>query len=77
LLLAVLGKEMILDVDELPILVNPLEGMTTISVVVSPSIWSPVITEEHHTCVIGLGSESQEIKKGVVIQQEVLGVPIL
>jgi hypothetical protein len=41
LLLAVFSEEMIFDVDELPILVNPLEGMTAISVVVSPSVWCP------------------------------------
>ena len=77
LLLAMFGKEVILDVDELPSFVYPLESVTTISVIMFPSIWSTMITEKHHTCVIGFGGERQQIKKGVVIQEKVLWVPRL
>lgn len=63
-----LGKEMILDVHKLSFLVDPLEGVATIAMVVAPSIWRPVITEEHHACMVGLGCESEKIKKGVVVQ---------
>jgi hypothetical protein len=65
---------MILNVDKLPFLVDPLEGMATVPVVVAPSFRGAVITEEHHACMVGFGCKSKKIKKGVIIQQKVLWV---
>jgi hypothetical protein len=59
---------MILDINELSSFVNPLECVAAIAVIVAPPIWCSVVTEEHHTCMIGLWCESKEIKEGIIIQ---------
>lgn len=43
LLLALLGDEVVLDVDKAAVGVNPLEGVATISVLLGPSIRSTVV----------------------------------
>ena len=55
LLLSMLGNEMVLDVDKAAILIDPLEGVATISVVETPALRSSVIAEEHETGVVTLG----------------------
>ena len=62
-----LGKEMILNIDEISFLINPLECMAAIAVVVTPSIRSTVITEKHHACMVGLGRQSEKVEQGVII----------
>lgn len=43
----------------------------------SPSPRGAVITEEHHTGVVGLGNVGEEIEGTVVVQQEILRVALL
>lgn len=68
-----LGEEVVFDVDEFAFLVDPLECVAAVAVVVGPAIRSTVVGEEHHTCVVGFGCEGEEIKEGVVVEEEVLG----
>jgi hypothetical protein len=55
LLLTVLGDEMILDVDELALGIDPLEGVAAIAVFVAPALGGAVITEEHETGMVAFG----------------------
>lgn len=74
LLLAVLGDEVVLNVDELALLVDPLESVTAVAVVVCPAIGSAVVGEEHEPCMIAFGSVAEEVKGCVVVEEEVLGI---
>lgn len=56
LLLTVLCDEVILDVDEFTVLVDPFESVTAVAVVKAPTNGSSVITEEHEAGVVSLGS---------------------
>jgi hypothetical protein len=57
LVLTVLGQEVILDVDKLSLLVDPLESMAPITVIVTPSLGSTMVTEEHHAGMVGFRGE--------------------
>lgn len=54
LLLAMLGDEVIFDVDELSICIDPFKGVAAVAMVEAPSLGRSVITEEHKSGVIGL-----------------------
>lgn len=69
-----LSNEVILDVDELALVVNPLKSVTSITVVEAPAHRCTVVAKEHQTRVIGLRSVTQEIKQSVLVEQEVLRV---
>lgn len=75
LLLAMLCEEVILDVDELALLVHPLECVAAVAMFVDPSIRSAVVAKEHKTSMVTFRSARQEVKCGVVVQEEILGVP--
>lgn len=77
LLLAVLGNEVVLDVDKFALLVDPLECVATIAVVVGPSLRCTVVTEEHHTGVNRFGGVAEQIECGIVVEQEVTRVACL
>lgn len=77
LLLAVLGDEVVFDIDEPALSVDPLEGVATIAVVKAPSYGSSVVTEEHETSMITLRCACKQVKDTVVVEQEVLGVAVL
>lgn len=77
LLLAVLGDEVILDVDKLSFLVDPLEGVATVAVIEAPSLGCAMIAEEHETSVIALGSVSEQVEDAIIVEEEVLGVSML
>jgi len=77
LLLAVLGNEVVLDVDKFALLVDPLECVATIAVVVGPSLRCTVVTEEHDTGMNRFGGVAEQIECGIVVEQEVTGVACL
>ena len=66
-----LGDEVVLDVDKLALSVDPLERVAAIAVVESPANGCTVVTKEHQTSVVTLRCVCQEIKYGIVINQEV------
>jgi len=68
LLLTVLGKEGVLDVHKLALGIHPLEGVTAVSVLLGESIWSAVVTEEHHASMIAFGCVGEEVESGVVVR---------
>jgi hypothetical protein len=68
LLLTVLGKEGVLDVHKLSSSVDPLEGVATVSVLLGETIWSAVVTEEHHTSMIAFWCVGEEVESGVVVR---------
>jgi hypothetical protein len=74
LLLAMLGDEMVLDVDELALSIDPLESVATIAVFVTPSFRSTVIAEKHETSMVTLWSVRKQIKESIIVWKEVLGV---
>lgn len=77
LLLAVIGDKMILDVDELSVLVDPVEysaytkrsdpsqkhvpfkSMAAVSVLITPTLGSTVITEQHQPSVVATRDQSK------------------
>ena len=72
-----LGNEVVLDVDEFTLSVDPLEGVATVAVVEAPANGSAVVTEEHETGMVALGCVRQKIKDGIVVRKEVPGVTSL
>ena len=56
---------------------EPLKGMAAITMRAPPALRSAVVTEEHHSGMVGLGSVGKEVERGVVVQEEVLRVPLL
>jgi len=78
LLLTVLGEEGVLDVHKLALGIHPLESVATVSVLLGETIWSTVVTEEHHTSMVTFGCVGKEIEGGVVVRpEEVVGVAAL
>lgn len=72
-----IGNEVIFHIDKPPFLIHPLESVTAISVVKSPSLWSSVVTKEHQSGVIALRNICKKIKQAVIVNQEVCRVPLL
>lgn len=68
---------MVFDVDEFSVGVDPFEGVTSVAVVEAPAVGGSVVTEEHEACVVGFGGVGEEVKEGVVVQEEVGWVAIL
>ena len=77
LLLAVLGDEVVLDVDKLSVGVNPFEGVAAVAVVEAPAVGSAMVAEEHEACMVGFGGVGEEVEESVVVQEEVGSVAIL
>ena len=67
LLLTVLGEEGVLDIHKLALGIHPLEGVAPVSVFLGETIWSTVVTEEHHTSMVAFGGVGEEIESGVVV----------
>lgn len=72
-----LGNEVILDIDEFPVLIDPLEGMTSISMVESPRLRCSVVTEEHKACVVGFGSVGKRVEQRIEVEEKVLRITTL
>ena len=87
LLLATVGEEMVLDINELALGVDPacvstevecrffdlpLEGMASVAMIMPPAIWSAMVAEEHHASMIAFGSVRQQVKRRIVVQQKVV-----
>jgi hypothetical protein len=72
LLLAFIGKEMVLDVHEFAILVDPFEGVTSVAVVTMPPIGSTVVRKEHQTGVITFRRVGEQVEGCIVVKQEVI-----
>jgi hypothetical protein len=43
-------------------------------VIEAPADGGAVIAEEHHACMIALRRVAQQVKDGIVVEEEVLGV---
>ena len=74
---AVLGHEVVLDVDELAGGVDPLERVAAVAVVVAPADGGAVVGEEHETGVVALGVVAEEVKGGFPVEEEVAWVAVL
>lgn len=72
-----LGNEVILDIDELSICVDPFERVAAVAMVEAPSLGCTVITEEHESGVISLWGVGEQIEESIVVQKEVGWVAIL
>jgi hypothetical protein len=74
LLLAVLGDEVVFDVDELTLGIDPLESVAAVSVLVAPTFWGAMIAEEHETGMVTFWGVCEQVEQRIVIREEVLGV---
>lgn len=74
LLLVVLCDEVIFDVDDLALLVYPLESVTSVTVVEASALRRAVVAEEHEASVVAFECVGKEVKQSIGIQQEILGV---
>ena len=72
LLLSRVGEEVVLDVHELTLGVDPFKSMAAVAVVVPPALRRAMIGEEHQSSMVSLGCVGEQIERSVVIQQEVV-----
>ena len=67
-----LGKEMVLDIYESALFVDPLECVTSVAVIVTPSIRGTVVAEEHHACMVSFWRTCKQVEERVIVEEEVL-----
>ena len=70
------NQETHLDKDRFSSVVDPSERMTSICREVVP-VGRGVIRQEHHTSMLTLGDVGEEVKPGVKVEQETLGISLL
>lgn len=69
-----LGNEVVLNVDELALGIDPLESVAAVAVVEAPAYGSAVVAEEHETSVVALWCVAEQVKYRIIVEQEVLGI---
>ena len=74
---SLVGLEMILDIVDLTLLVDPLEGMGTVSIHESVAVWGTSVGEEDGDLMEGLRSVLPEVEDLVGISQIGQRVPLL
>ena len=64
---AVLSAEVVFDVDELAVFVDPFEGVAAEAVVEAPADGGAVVAEEHEAGVVAFGGVGEQVEEGVLV----------
>jgi hypothetical protein len=67
----------VLDIDKFAFRVDPLKGVTSVTVVVLPADRGAMVAEEHYSGMVALGGVGQQIESRVIVEQEVVRSAVL